>query len=390
MDFLTTRLNHIYSALLVLMFCGVIFFLLLEAVRGRDRVISPAERRVLNVVPAFSWSLEGLTSYPDRFNNYYSDHFGFREFLAYRYFRLLQNFDVTESANLTVGIDGWYFLGSMSPGNLRLDDPMGDVINANLYAEEELAQFARNIVSVRDWLASKGIEYLYVIAPNKHTVYFDKLPSYIEKLGPVSATDQLVGYLKRYTTVNVLDLRQSLQKARNNWQVDLYYRTDTHWNYYGANIAQYGLMRKIEALFPDQVEPVQLAIGDFVEVEPFPGQLTPMGGIMTPPETDVRPRLQEPCGNVEIEVLQKYLEYYSRCESQSLNVLVFRDSFCEQLMPYTAKQFKSMHMVYGRITLPKLLKFVGEQNPDLVIEQLVERKLPYIHTGLDPEAKSPD
>ena len=100
-------------------------------------------------------------------------------------------------------------LGSIKPGYDRYDDPIGDAINKNLFTKEELNDFARSLTKIDDWLKNRGIEYLYIIAPNKHTIYFEHLPDYIKKINDKSAMDQLMS-IQKHTNVNVLDLRDCL------------------------------------------------------------------------------------------------------------------------------------------------------------------------------------
>ena len=101
-----------------------------------------------------------------------------------------------ETAKDFIGQNGWLFLGS---GNKDYKDPIGDVRNANLYSEIELERFAKHMVKLNAFLKEKGIKYMLVIAPNKHTVYFEKLPSYFTKINNYSATDQVIEYLKKHT-----------------------------------------------------------------------------------------------------------------------------------------------------------------------------------------------
>ena len=68
----------------------------------------------------------------------------------------------------------------------------------------------------------KNIEYYYLIAPNKHSIYFDKMPSYLTKKNQESATDQLVQYLRKNTDVNAIELKGALLLKKQTQQ--LYYK----------------------------------------------------------------------------------------------------------------------------------------------------------------------
>ena len=111
---------------------------------------------------------------------------------------------------MTTGRDGWMFLGSVKPGYQHYGDPFGDWLNINRFTQKELERFGTKIQATQDWLKQRGIAYLYVIVPNKHTIYPDKLPEYLSKQFPKSATDQVADYLRTHTEVNFVDLRAPL------------------------------------------------------------------------------------------------------------------------------------------------------------------------------------
>src|SRR5690606_31739740 len=166
-------------------------------------------------LPARPASLQELQQLSQRLENYYADQFGFRKELLGVHFSL-SNLLMTDSTakNLTAGKDGWLFLGSIKPGYAGYSDPMGDAMNINLYSSEQLTAFAAYLTAIRDWLALRGIQYVYVITPNKHSIYPDKLPDYLKKRNPESAVDQLVRHLREHTDVVVVDLRQALLAER--------------------------------------------------------------------------------------------------------------------------------------------------------------------------------
>lgn len=380
-------INRIYAVLLILVMGGAIYGPLLYGVWETDRETSSQEQRHLATLPPVPLSTESLLDFPAKVNDYYADHFGFREPLVYRYFRMERQISGAEKNDITRGADDWYFLGRIGPGFRMAFDPMGDVINVNLYTEEELKQFGDNITSVRDWLAERNIEYIYMIAPNKHTIYFDKLPPDIKKVGEQSATDQLVNYLRNHTDVHVLDIRKEMQAAREAGKWDLYYKTDTHWNYYGANFAQYELFKYIETLFPGKVKPRLLSDDEFEVRENREGDLATVGHIDNAVVPDPIPVLASECEVPTREYDDHHYLVSSSCASKALKAVIFRDSYFRYMIPYSAEQFEQMVTYKARVTFKELAKAVAETGPDLVIEEIVERKLPYVHQGLDPDAK---
>ncbi|MDQ7073508.1 MAG: hypothetical protein Q9N32_08785 [Gammaproteobacteria bacterium] len=189
---------------------------------------------------------------------------------------------------MTIGQDGWLFLGSIRPGPQKHKDPMGDAMNINLFTEDQLEEFAHSIMTIKNWLNSRGIEYVYVIAPNKHTIYFEKLPKYITKKNDKSATDQLVTYLKEHTDVHVVDLRQALFDEKLRHPV-YFLKTDSHWNQYGANRAQFEIMKEIQTFFPEQVSPFLLNNEHFKQASNGGGDLVALANVEHVVEEEPQP-----------------------------------------------------------------------------------------------------
>ena len=91
---------------------------------------------------------------------------------------------------------------------------------------------------------------LFFIAPDKHTIYFENMPSYITKVRDYSAADQLYDVLQNRNNITVVDLREDL--VSNKEKSQLYFKVDTHWNYHGANIVQYKIAKALASSADDE------------------------------------------------------------------------------------------------------------------------------------------
>ena len=364
--------------ILIFIFGCVIYIPFLVAVIQEDKMISRVEKRNLNKLPSIPESIQALVEYPKAFNLYYSDHFGLREFLTKKYFRLIKKFsDKSSVDDVTFGQDGWLFLGSVKPGYHKLDDPMGDAMNINLFSDIELEAFARSLMTIKNWLNNKGIEYVYVISPSKHTIYFEKLPKYITKLNSESATDQLVSYLQKNTDVLVVDLRKTLLEEKKKHQV--YFKTDTHWNHYGANVAQFEIINKIKTLFPaEKLSPVLLQKNQF-NIVTTKGDLAVMAKIENSVEDTPQPVFENTCTPVNEQPKAKGTETHTMvCDTQKLNAVIFRDSFFSALQPYFSRYFYRSTYIWEAMNYKSLAKYVEQERPDIVIDEMVERGFPYV------------
>jgi hypothetical protein len=365
--------------LLLVVFGLAIYTPLIIGIFQEDELSSIIELRQLATFPTLPESKKEIKKFPEAFNVYYSDHFGLREQFIEAYYSLIYKLGTQYSVSgVTFGQDGWMFLGSIKPSVQKYDDPMGDAINKNLFSEKQLEDFARSIMAIKNWLNKRGIEYIYVIAPNKHTIYFEKMPAYFAKQNKESATDQLVTYLKENTDVIVVDLRQTLFDEKKNHQV--YFKSDTHWNFYGANVAQFEIMKKIEKLFPEQIKPVFLTDKQFVM------QTTNNGDLMQYAKTGVIvEELAKPVFNTtaactpvnETPNATGVMTHTFICSNQKLNAVIFRDSFFNYLQPYIARHFQRSTYITDKVNFQTLQKYVALEKPDIIIDQVLERDFPY-------------
>lgn len=373
-------LHNLDKVIISLMFCALVYIPFVTSIIEDDKLASGIEKRNLNTLPDLPSSLETLSQYPEKINSYYTDHFGYREELTKAYFKLVNKYSSKSSTeDVTIGKDGWLFLGSIKPGYQSYNDPIGDVINTNLYTQKELENFAKTISKIKTWLNQQGIEYLYVITPNKHTIYFENMPEYIVKKNDKSATDQLVAYLKQHTDVDILDLRPALFEEKKQHQI--YFKTDSHWNHYATNVAQFEIMKKVQSYFPDKVKPFLLNNKQFNITQKGGGDLAKLAKIENIIEADPHPIFDSQCLPINETKNTNISDTHTLvCKEKTLNSLIFRDSYFLALQPYIARQFHRSTYIWERINYHLLRKYVKQEKPDIVIEEVIERSLPYMST----------
>ena len=367
-------LYKLNSFIIILMFCIAIFIPFLIGVFEKDKTLSSIEKRQLLQLPEIPKTINDIQAFPQTFDNYYSDQFGLRDWFI-EYYKLTKfSIGDSPSEDVTIGKNGWYFLGSTKVGYKRYDDPIGDVRNINLYSQQDLKRLGKYMEALKTWLNNKGTEYVLVIVPNKHTVYFDQLPDYISKINDKSATDQLIEYLTEHTDIKVVDLRDQLIREKETHS--LYPKTDSHWNHYGANIAQYEIMLEIEKLFPGQIQPEMKKLRTGTQGG---GNLANLMGIHTLKEHNPQPIFDQTCIPTRHPPDAKEMEPHTLiCKNQKLNAVIFRDSCFSELQPYFSRKFKRSTYIWGKLNFSSLAKYVKLEKPDIVIEQWSEKYLPYI------------
>ena len=64
--------------------------------------------------------------------------------------------------------------------------------------------------------------------------------------------------------------------------------------------------------------------------------------------------------------------------TQQLNAVILRDSFFVALEPYFNRKFKSSTQITAQSSQAVLMGVIRERKPDIIIEELSERILPYV------------
>ena len=143
-----------------------------------------------------------------------------------------------------VGKDGWLFY----------TDSIDNYLGNDLYADTMLRRIAKQMQGRADWCEENGITFYFMIAPNKNTIYPEKMMSSMKE-GEQKRIDQVYDYLRENTTVKCIDVRDALIAEKNaNPTVDLYYPLDTHWNNHGGFIAYQTIMDTIKQDFPNAIK----------------------------------------------------------------------------------------------------------------------------------------
>jgi alginate O-acetyltransferase complex protein AlgJ len=230
-----------------------------------------------------------------------------------------------------------------------------------------------NLQILYDKLQERHILLVVVIAPNKATIYPDKLPNEIRKIGSQSELDILINYTSKHGPPVLIDLRPALLEARE--QNDVYYKTDTHWNSYGSFVAYKEIVKLLSQTYPELV-PYQL---DDYKLKPIGSTYRDIAGLMgatyiVEPRFFLIPKKSETKwlffndDNIPTRV-----SYSS--DKKLPKFLMYMDSFGSPLIPMLAPHFSEATFIHSSSKYPDLLKFeqIDLFKPDIVILEFVER-----------------
>jgi hypothetical protein len=257
----TSTVTRWTNRVLIGLFMVLLWLPSLDSIFHFDWTPPRSENRAMAVFPKPPQNWHGLQAYISGLEAYFNDHFGCRKCLVQWHNKLQWAlFKDRNTRNVLVGKNGWLF---------TTDAQMIDHYSGQLQlTQEELHDWQVLLEKRRDWLAKRGIAYLFVVPPDKHTIYPEELPDWVTKVRPQTMLDQFFAYMHEHSTVHVLDLRHALIEAKKIHPD--YLKTDTHWNFFGGFIAYQEVMRALDQEVPG-VEP-PLPLSDFTMTKrPEPG-----------------------------------------------------------------------------------------------------------------------
>lgn len=346
--------------------------ILLPLILTRMQEISTTEKRALAPLPQLTWDKQNWRTFPQQFQMYFNDHFGFRDNLAQVYYWLGMTLKSSASPNVIVGKNQWLFYIAANDGNnledYRKNDPL---------TPEELARWKHTLEAKHTYLKQHGIPYLFVIAPNKHSIYGEYYSTRFQSVGNHSRLEQLLDYMQD-SEVAILDLRQPLLQAKTDGQV--FFKTNTHWNNFGAAIGQYEIMQYF-AQHDTTIQPIKYRAEDFTWDSQHIGDLAIMLNLSNIIKDYTVPELRvsiPPCARQNIEEYSTpplILTFITTCPATGPSALIFRDSFFDAMKPYASQYFSQSIYTHIQPDVDILTQFVEQYAPTLVIEERVERNL---------------
>jgi len=297
------------------------------------------------------------------FKNYYVENHGLKKSHINNYISIKRNIlhDDPIPNRVVKGKNDWYFLGN------HYNNVFNDAYGNAPITEDQLQIISKSITKTRDYLKKKNIDFYVVIAPNKHTIYPEHLPFSLDK-GP-SRLDILNAYLNKQTDFKIIDLRSVISREKES---QLYLKTDTHWNEYGAYLGYNAVMNEIvkkrsvtkRELYEYNIEKTEIANRDLDRM---------INLNQTVSNTLLSPKFLENKDVIETS----YNRIHIKNSQKPLKVLMYRDSFALAWMDFFNETFGEL--VYLRGYSVKKADVEKEQ-PDIIILELIERNLTMIGT----------
>ncbi|MGN0437454.1 MAG: hypothetical protein ACI4F4_02945 [Lachnospiraceae bacterium] len=283
---------------------------------------------------------------------WFEDHMAFRQNMITAYAFVLDKLSHYSSTDqVVIGKNGWlYFGGSVE-----------DYTSTNQLSERELNNIVHNITLLQAFVEEHGSQFLLVIAPNKNTLYGENMPYYYSKV----EESNLERLQQRFHEAGIHSV-DVVSNLKSNDDV-LYFKRDTHWNNKGALIV-YNQILDYGGIAHDSY-----ANCDFQIVKDHTGDLDEL---LYPAVTNKEENyiydidytfdyVNDVKSNMD-DWIQTYNEFGKG------NLLMYRDSFGESLLPFFAQNYENAY--FSRM-IPYDMADLERYQPDTVIVEKVERQL---------------
>lgn len=293
--------------------------------------------------------------YLSQMQDYAGDNFYLRQDMITAWSALnAQALQSSITEDVVLGTDGWLYFADTLPDYAGLT-PMTD---------RELFSAARNLSLISEYCQSQGAAFLFTVAPNKNSLYWSNMPDLTLPSARRPHDAKRLAEALAEQGVAYLDFFALFQDQEET----LYFKTDSHWNGKGAALAADEINRALgrsSGYFDGPFTQSEVHKGDLYDM------LYPAGEGL---ETD-----QVYGGELSFE----YDVPIRSAENLTImthgggegSLLMFRDSFGNNLYPYLADSFDAA--LFSR-SMPYRLDLVSQREADCVVAELVERNLRYL------------
>ena len=320
-----------------------------------------------NFRDSVTFNLALLDPFPADFEAYFSDNFSFRRplldlyhHLSFYYFHLSPHPDKT-----LIGNNNWFFMAGKEKSIIA-----GDIT----FSSSELKQLENIWQYRKHYLDSLGIPFMWLVAPMKHHVYPEYLPFETRKTDH-TRTAQLIAHFDKNLPGVLFDLRPILIAAKKNNK--LFYQLDNHWNFHAGEVASNLIIKQLQAKLPDA------SIPDLSPVS-WRDSLVQNGihyhvlGIDALYEIDQVPVVHHEKASIAIKHGYPPLPYFAypddyemrftaKKEGKGLKLLIIRDSFGNQLIPFVKESFEETVLIFDGWQYGLNNDIIKHFKPDVVI-----------------------
>ena len=372
------RIHPFEAAALAVLFAAAISLPIIKQRFVGEMDTSSIENRMAAMKPVFAgFGKRSLKLQLQKFDAWYNDHFGFRYQLVNLGSRInIKWFGISQHA--MIGKNQWLYL------KLDPDPPLFTQSLSN----PDLAKWKNYLEHRKLWLAAMGIKYLFVVPPEKDSIYPEFLPSTCRLPPKELPVDQLVRYLREtHSSVDILSLREPLLAAKPREQEPLYYKQDTHWNTLGGFYGYEAIIHHLAREFPSLKAKARADYRLTIERDRNKRDIAILAGAMDFPALSgpvLQPLFPESVQRVELQVpgfaspppMTPPFMTQARNPGNQPRAVMMRDSFTIALAPYLSESFSSITYFWStgsKENEKAMADYVLKEKPDIFIEERVQR-----------------
>lgn len=362
----------------MMLFLGLIMTCFLNDVLRFYEVPATSQSENRNLAPKPVFDISYLDPYPKLYENYFNDQFPYRKELIFM--NTLNSFFVFHQSPLpdevSLGKSGWLFYhqkeSEVYQGKLTLTD---------WQVESLVRELHKRTLSYRE----RGIRFYVAFPPMKPEIYPEYLPRNFLRAPGGTATDKIVGAIRKDTVIQFIDLKKNMLESKRYGR--MYYKADNHWNWLGAFYGYSAVIGRIAKDFP-AVKQVTLDDVRFNAMQVPPGNLAVMIGLkdyMT--ETDYIPTLkyqrarpleathQRPDWAREIA---NYESVRTTGDTTLPTTVIIGDSYTDGMRPFFDESFNRTTYIFDGWNYFPNDAIVDDVKPEIVILLIFEPHISHL------------
>jgi hypothetical protein len=326
-----------------------------------------SENRVLAQWPKAPSGVLGIREATKGLENYIQDHFPPRAHLISALSLARYNLGYSGFGRVVVGRDGWLFYNDGS--------------NFGLYrgkrrlSQDEQAAWTSGFKERAEWLRDRNAKFYMLIAPQKQSVYPEKMPRWLPPAGKTEIND-ILNASRRNGIDQVIYPLDALKAVKS--QAAVYGPFDTHWTGLGAYVGYVSLMNRL-AVDDARFRPLLLSSFTPKQLPPLAvaRDLALMLGIAESVQHDRVNFVDFPMFDENRTVYLTSRKDFAApviVETDSENpqtLLLIRDSFSTDLLPFLKKHFRRIIFVHSQEGFFRK-DLVEQYRPEVVVLEMVE------------------
>lgn len=330
------------------------------------------ENRPLNPAPPVPRQRWQWQSFPFVFDAYFNDRTAFRrELLTLRRHVVLETLGDSTANFVWIGRDGWLFTNTVGPNNLPYD---------GVELQQRVDGWVNELARRREWLASRGIRYRVIVAPEKSSVYPEFLPESIRRHPP----HDFAALLRERLGDLIIDPLDAILSAKRDTP-QLYFQRDTHWTDAGTHVAY----RLLENCFKEDLPGFRAKPWDRFQIRPWHTPICDLARALGRPAeqcgedmliydlpNDPYHRIPDDPILTELDRMPNRLKHIEPLVMEAPSgvgrVLFLHDSFGHNLKRMLASDCRRL-VCGGTYGFPEAV--VAAEKPDLVLQLMVARSV---------------